>query len=178
MNRQSQAILLLLVLLSSLVIVPYESTANSGEESDAWDQYWQPWAQYGRDSGHSRLIPEHGDSGLTTIEQPAVNWVAFDSGLGADGYGVAIANLSKSITSSEGAKERCGEGKLFAIMTHTDPSTSDRHLAIIEGDSAKIVWDVNLGEARYIRSTPVLVCLLYTSPSPRDKRQSRMPSSA
>ena len=25
---------------------------------------------------------------------------------------------------------------------------------------------------------PVTVCLLYTSPSPRDKRQSRMPSSA
>ena len=25
---------------------------------------------------------------------------------------------------------------------------------------------------------PVMVCLLYTSPSPRDKRQSRMPSSA
>ena len=157
MNRQSQAILLLLVLLSSLIIVPYESTADSGEENTAWDQYWQPWAQYGRDSGHSRLIPEHGDSGLTTIEQPAVNWVAFDSGLGADGYGVAIANLSQSISSSEGAKERCGEGKLFAVMTHTDPSTSDRHLAIIEGDSAKIVWDVNLGEARYIRSTPVLV---------------------
>ena len=42
-------------------------------------------------------------------------------------------------------------------MTHTDPSTSDRHLAIIEGDSAKVVWEVNLGEARYIRSTPVLV---------------------
>ena len=26
--------------------------------------------------------------------------------------------------------------------------------------------------------TPIKVCLLYTSPSPRDKRQSRMPSSA
>ena len=25
---------------------------------------------------------------------------------------------------------------------------------------------------------PVKICLLYTSPSPRDKRQSRMPSSA
>ena len=25
---------------------------------------------------------------------------------------------------------------------------------------------------------PVILCLLYTSPSPRDKRQSRMPSSA
>ena len=29
-----------------------------------------------------------------------------------------------------------------------------------------------------IVDTPLLVCLLYTSPSPRDKRQSRMPSSA
>ena len=27
-------------------------------------------------------------------------------------------------------------------------------------------------------ATTVMVCLLYTSPSPRDKRQSRMPSSA
>ena len=27
-------------------------------------------------------------------------------------------------------------------------------------------------------SIPTLLCLLYTSPSPRDKRQSRMPSSA
>ena len=29
-----------------------------------------------------------------------------------------------------------------------------------------------------LRSPDVLTCLLYTSPSPRDKRQSRMPSSA
>ena len=27
-------------------------------------------------------------------------------------------------------------------------------------------------------TAPYLICLLYTSPSPRDKRQSRMPSSA
>ena len=27
-------------------------------------------------------------------------------------------------------------------------------------------------------ASPVYICLLYTSPSPRDKRQSRMPSSA
>ena len=30
----------------------------------------------------------------------------------------------------------------------------------------------------YSRSTVYKTCLLYTSPSPRDKRQSRMPSSA
>ena len=157
MQRQSQAILMLTILLASLIIIPIDSQANEGDSNSAWDQLSQPWAQYGRDAGHSRVIPEHGNSGLKTIETPAVNWVAFDSGLGADGYGVAIANLSNSITSSEGAKERCGQGKLFAVMTHSDPSTQDRHLAIIEGDSAKIVWDVNLGEARYIRSTPVLV---------------------
>ena len=32
--------------------------------------------------------------------------------------------------------------------------------------------------AKYEEGVLVLVCLLYTSPSPRDKRQSRMPSSA
>ena len=30
----------------------------------------------------------------------------------------------------------------------------------------------------YVGSDKPMVCLLYTSPSPRDKRQSRMPSSA
>ena len=35
------------------------------------------------------------------------------------------------------------------------------------GISSKLGWDVNSN-----------ACLLYTSPSPRDKRQSRMPSSA
>ena len=29
-----------------------------------------------------------------------------------------------------------------------------------------------------VQLKPAIVCLLYTSPSPRDKRQSRMPSSA
>ena len=37
----------------------------------------------------------------------------------------------------------------------------------------------NLNQARYAAgSDGTLTCLLYTSPSPRDKRQSRMPSSA
>ena len=30
----------------------------------------------------------------------------------------------------------------------------------------------------YLQNCPQWICLLYTSPSPRDKRQSRMPSSA
>ena len=83
------------------------------------------------------------------MTNPAVNWVAFDSGLGADGYGVAIANLSASINSPDGAKERCGEGH-FLQMTNTDPSNSERYLTIIEGDSSKVAWEVNLGDAKYI----------------------------
>ena len=31
---------------------------------------------------------------------------------------------------------------------------------------------------RMVNPSPYMACLLYTSPSPRDKRQSRMPSSA
>ena len=36
------------------------------------------------------------------------------------------------------------------------------------------VWIVDLGD----NTVGFTTCLLYTSPSPRDKRQSRMPSSA
>ena len=35
-----------------------------------------------------------------------------------------------------------------------------------------------IGAATLLATALLLVCLLYTSPSPRDKRQSRMPSSA
>ena len=37
---------------------------------------------------------------------------------------------------------------------------------------------VYLVEFFFTRCTDICICLLYTSPSPRDKRQSRMPSSA
>ena len=41
-------------------------------------------------------------------------------------------------------------------------------------DVLKRAWEI----ATKISKGPNLICLLYTSPSPRDKRQSRMPSSA
>ena len=36
----------------------------------------------------------------------------------------------------------------------------------------------NIGDFKDVEVIEVLVCLLYTSPSPRDMRRSRMPSSA
>ena len=41
-----------------------------------------------------------------------------------------------------------------------------------------IVWKGEDMAGNVVASGPYLVCLLYTSPSPRDKRLSRMPSSA
>ena len=38
--------------------------------------------------------------------------------------------------------------------------------------------DGQTGHTEWDRMTGIMICLLYTSPSPRDKRQSRMPSSA
>ena len=44
--------------------------------------------------------------------------------------------------------------------------------------AVSIVRDVTAGRAMARIMSLVMTCLLYTSPSPRDKRQSRMPSSA
>ena len=57
-------------------------------------------------------------------------------------------------------------------------------LTVIKIDGGRLSFEAgsetlsrtNLGELE--TGSPVNLCLLYTSPSPRDKRQSRMPSSA
>ena len=45
---------------------------------------------------------------------------------------------------------------------------------------AQVGWETNLFDAfpEGLEAGMSRICLLYTSPSPRDKRQSRMPSSA
>ena len=47
------------------------------------------------------------------------------------------------------------------------------HLSFLPGVKIGVVGVNGAG-----KSTLMKICLLYTSPSPRDKRQSRMPSSA
>ena len=47
------------------------------------------------------------------------------------------------------------------------------------GDAGSVMYGLVEGEVEITVNGKVLeTCLLYTSPSPRDKRQSRMPSSA
>ena len=72
-----------------------------------------------------------------------------------------------------------------AVFTHDERNELDA--SIMEGRNLKagavagvthIKNPIRAARAVMEKSEHVLLCLLYTSPSPRDKRQSRMPSSA
>ena len=76
---------------------------------------------------------------------------------------------------------------VIRIATHLNPSDLHLQTAAIEHQFGRVRagrWRARtidldlllLGD--HIVNTRSLTCLLYTSPSPRDKRQSRMPSSA
>ena len=58
-------------------------------------------------------------------------------------------------------------------LSLTDPSTQAPNSVVQYAQQAETPGASNLNHA-----TLSYICLLYTSPSPRDKRQSRMPSSA
>ena len=63
------------------------------------------------------------------------------------------------------------------IDVHLEGHTASVAAAVGAADAGG-VNGVVVGAARVIAAAVVGICLLYTSPSPRDKRQSRMPSSA
>ena len=60
------------------------------------------------------------------------------------------------------------------FQLHADHTVVDAAFQLVPAGAAEAApWEF-LGEQLELLS----ICLLYTSPSPRDKRQSRMPSSA
>ena len=58
-------------------------------------------------------------------------------------------------TATEAAIERCAEGDLFAVLVHGDASST--YLSLAAGDDAKIAWEVDIGQTRDVRSTPIVV---------------------
>ena len=88
-----------------------------------------------------------------------------DSNAGVDEY------VERYIEFVESVRDEFGEDILFAVgelsRNRVDPDGSDR----------SILFNTNLAQLAADSADPNN-CLLYTSPSPRDKRQSRMPSSA
>ena len=170
--------LILLVLTSLSPIITYQKEGQMVElnsqsmnvSGQPWDQLIQPWAQYGRTATHNGTMPLHSLNGgpgqgnvsdvieYGIIDSPIVNWQAFDNNEGSDAYGSVIGDFSNSINAPEAAKERCGENELFAvlILSESNGNGFDSKLTIVSGDDAKTAWQVNLGETRTIRSTPVI----------------------
>ena len=70
------------------------------------------------------------------------------------------------------------EGSNFSPQNQDTPEPStENEMGTIESEVGRTTDPVRL-YMREMGSVDLLTCLLYTSPSPRDKRQSRMPSSA
>src|SRR5678809_1220667 len=100
----------------------------------------------------------HIDHGKTTLTA-ALTKVSADKGWGKF---VSYDEVAKA-SESQGRRD---ESKILTIATsHVEYSTANRHYAHVDCP----------GHADYIKN---MICLLYTSPSPRDRQKSRMPSSA
>ena len=71
------------------------------------------------------------------------------------------------------------ENSLNQILTDEAVTTGANYIVYWNIDSAgnKIKFGF-VGNNQYSSNTIVMTCLLYTSPSPRDRQKSRMPSSA
>lgn len=139
-------------------------------DTEPWNGTEQPWGQYGRTPDRDFQLPAHDPDGgpgtgdvanvseLASITTPVINWQAFESGDGADGYGSVIGDFSSSITATPAARERCGAGTLQAVLITSEPTDTGRSssLNIVSGDDAKLAWKVDLGTTDAIRATPMI----------------------
>ncbi|MAS50148.1 MAG: hypothetical protein CMA35_04535, partial [Euryarchaeota archaeon] len=146
---------------------PAEIIDRSSE--NPWSPDEQPWSQYGGVPTRNGSMPNHSADGgpgigsveditsLASINDPVINWVGLDDGIGSDAYGSIIGNFSANLNTTPGAIERCTPLGLFAVVLHDSTGTSTTKLSLIAGDDASIAWQVDLGSTKSARSTPVLV---------------------
>ena len=72
---------------------------------------------------------------------------------------------------------QAGKKTLFKLLTNRDVPQGRKEDEAVEG--AASVYDVRVETlAKICKPQKTKYCLLYTSPSPRDRQKSRMPSSA
>ena len=75
-------------------------------------------------------------------------------------------------------KDGCEDDYLKAVEAWASPDgMSDRYLAKT-GERRYCFVGLWESEEKLIAARPFMICLLYTSPSPRDRTRYRMPSSA
>ena len=88
----------------------------------------------------------------------------------------ALEDLEAKVKAVEGAVDtRIGEAE---VRIQTEVKEQVRTLVYDQLRSAGFDPDLTAGDLSTVRSIASTTCLLYTSPSPRDRQKSRMPSSA
>ena len=163
-------LLMLFTSLSQMNIGSLQSNDIVRSSTDnPWDPLDQPWAQYGGVPTRNGSMPTHSADGgpgagpidlvtsLASINDPVINWVGLEDGIGSDAYGSIIGNFSANLVVTLGATDRCTPLGLFAVVLHESTGTSSTKLSLIAGDDASIAWQVDLGSTKSARSTPVLV---------------------
>ena len=85
-------------------------------------------------------------------------------------WGAGEFDKVASNVAGESSREKLAK-KLFADDFTLDP----RYPSTYRRDACDVLYD---GPGGYLRWCDFWSCLLYTSPSPRDRQKSRMPSSA
>ena len=83
---------------------------------------------------------------------------------------------SKSKKSSYSKKKK-GKKNILNGIAYVQSTFNNTIVSIADTNGNVISW-ASAGQKGFKGSRKSTPCLLYTSPSPRDKRQSRMPSSA
>ena len=68
--------------------------------------------------------------------------------------------------------------RFSSLIFYGPPGTGKTTLATVIAQSTGSRFEALNGVESNVAEIRAKICLLYTSPSPRDKRQSRMPSSA
>ena len=127
-----------------------------------------------------------GHKGIAAAKTTVRGYEAHSSQLHRGVSAVMVAAKLVSKLEELGAKLREA-----SVDARFEPEYSTVHVGMIQGGTAinitardaSFVWDVRTIPGQSARQLiedfeRYTACLLYTSPSPRDKRQSRMPSSA
>ena len=167
----------------------YQRTSKTPNETGLWEQ----WARFElmqgdteRARGLYRAALLHAEGRPRARAESLRKWAVMEFGAGdanaADGlFERALRVLDEAERAARGAEENEGkdDAKLSSssdfseISEESSASSLRRAQAVVLSSWAQAVS--RAGDAEMAR---VYLCLLYTSPSPRDKRQSRMPSSA
>ena len=158
---QSQQDPVVTALADGSFVVAWESEYQDNNGSSDWGIFSQHFDADGTRASDAKLIGGSGDE--TLIFDAAQDGLAIDLGDGIDTLTLGAGDDSIAVANTETLN--LGDGDDMAVVTGDNLAH--------QTDVVKLSGTIETGDVY-----TVTVCLLYTSPSPRDATLSRMPSSA